>query len=152
MDGLSPDGIQHANAPNFQTLRERGAWTYHARGVMPHEVVAALGRELQARAPTVFVLEDAHWADEATLDVVTLLGRRVETVPALITITFRDDELDRAQQLRAVLGELGGQQTRRLSGSYRPWVSMRKSLRSVLLGPAADGYQPLSTPRREAAR
>ena len=40
------------------------------RGVLPHEVVAALARELQARAPTVLVLEDLHWGDEATLDVL----------------------------------------------------------------------------------
>ena len=48
-----------------------------ASGVMPHEVVAALARELQARTPSVFVLEDVHWADEATLDVLRLLARRV---------------------------------------------------------------------------
>jgi len=35
VDGLSPDGIIHARAPNLQRLREQGAWTYHARGVMP---------------------------------------------------------------------------------------------------------------------
>jgi len=35
VDGLSPDGIIHAQATNLQRLRERGAWTYHARGVMP---------------------------------------------------------------------------------------------------------------------
>ena len=52
-------------------------------GVLPHEVVAALARELRTRAATVFVLEDLHWADEATLDVFRLLVRRVETVPAL---------------------------------------------------------------------
>jgi len=46
-------------------------------GVLPHEVVAALARKLRAGAPTVFVLEDAHWADEATLDVLRLLTRRV---------------------------------------------------------------------------
>ena len=37
--------------------------------------VTALERELSARAPTVFVLEDVHWADEATLDVLRLLAR-----------------------------------------------------------------------------
>src|SRR4051794_33796543 len=47
----------------------------------PHEVTAALLAEL-AR-PAVVVLEDLHWADEATLDVVRLLARRVEAVPAL---------------------------------------------------------------------
>ena len=35
VDGLSPDGIIHAHAPNLQRLREQGSWTYHARGVMP---------------------------------------------------------------------------------------------------------------------
>jgi DNA-binding CsgD family transcriptional regulator len=77
-----------------------------ASGVMPHEVVSALARELRARAPTVFVLEDVHWADEATLDVLRLLARRVETVPALIVASYRDDELDRAHPLRIMLGEL----------------------------------------------
>lgn len=48
-------------------------------GAMPHEVLAALVRELRRRAPTVLVLEDVHWADEATLDVLRLLARRVET-------------------------------------------------------------------------
>ena len=75
-------------------------------GVLPHEVVAALARELRAGAPTVFVLEDVHWADEATLDVLRLLVRRIETVPALIVVSYRDDELARAHPLRIVLGEL----------------------------------------------
>jgi hypothetical protein len=57
------------------------------RGPMPYEVAAALARELSARAPTIFVLEDVHWADEATLDVLRLLARRVETVPALVVAT-----------------------------------------------------------------
>ena len=72
----------------------------------PYDVVAALTHELSARAPTVFVLEDLHWADEATLDVLRLLARRVETVPALVIASYRDDELDAAHPLRIVLGEL----------------------------------------------
>jgi len=35
VDGLSPDGILRAEAPNLKRLREQGAWTFHARGVMP---------------------------------------------------------------------------------------------------------------------
>jgi DNA-binding CsgD family transcriptional regulator/tetratricopeptide (TPR) repeat protein len=75
-------------------------------GAKPYEVVAELVRELGQRAPTVLVLEDVHWADEATLDVLRLLARRVETVPALVLASYRDDELDRAQPLRIVVGEL----------------------------------------------
>jgi DNA-binding CsgD family transcriptional regulator len=74
---------------------------------LPHNVVAALALELRERSPTVFVLEDLHWADEATLDVLRLLARRGETVPALILASYRDDEFDRAHPLRIMVGELG---------------------------------------------
>lgn len=56
-------------------------------GARPHEVAGALVRELQAEAPTILVLEDVHWADEATLDVLRLLYRRLDTVPALVLAT-----------------------------------------------------------------
>jgi DNA-binding CsgD family transcriptional regulator/tetratricopeptide (TPR) repeat protein len=82
-----------------------------ARGAMPYEVVTALAHELRVRTPTVFVLEDVHWADEATLDVLRLLARRVETVPALVVASYRDDQLDRAHPLRILLGELTGGRT-----------------------------------------
>jgi predicted ATPase len=54
----------------------------------PHEVVAALLRELRARAPAILILEDLHWADDATLDVLTLLAGRIATVPALVLVTY----------------------------------------------------------------
>jgi DNA-binding CsgD family transcriptional regulator/tetratricopeptide (TPR) repeat protein len=75
-------------------------------GGRPHEVAAALIRELGTRAPTILVLEDVHWADEATLDVLRLLARRMEAIPALVLASYRDDELDRTHPLRIVLGEL----------------------------------------------
>jgi DNA-binding CsgD family transcriptional regulator len=71
----------------------------------PHELVGAL-LAAGAREPTVVVLEDLHWADEATLDAVRLLARRVERASLLVVATFRDDELDAAHPLRIVLGEL----------------------------------------------
>ncbi len=71
----------------------------------PYEVAAALLDELGRSAPTVLVIEDLHWADEATLDVVRLLGRRVESAPALVIVSYRD-ELDRAHPLRVLTGEL----------------------------------------------
>ncbi len=78
------------------------------RGAKPHDVAAALLRELEAPAPTVLVLEDVHWADEATLDVLRLVARRSETVPALIVASYRDEELARSHPLRLMLGELPG--------------------------------------------
>jgi DNA-binding CsgD family transcriptional regulator len=77
-------------------------------GAKPYEVAAELILELGRRAPTILVLEDVHWADEATLDVLRILGRRAETIPALVLATYRDDELDHVHPLRLVLGELTG--------------------------------------------
>jgi DNA-binding CsgD family transcriptional regulator/tetratricopeptide (TPR) repeat protein len=76
------------------------------RGAKPYEVVTALVQELDGATPAVFVLDDLHWADEATLDVFRLLVRRVESVPVLIVAGYRDDEVDVADPLRIVLGEL----------------------------------------------
>lgn len=76
------------------------------RGAQPEDVAAAMLRELSSAFPTVLVLEDVHWADEATLDVVRLVSRRVESVPTLLLASYRDDELDRSHPLRRVLGQL----------------------------------------------
>jgi predicted ATPase len=75
-------------------------------GAKPHDVATAMLEELATGGPSVVVLEDVHWADEATLDVLRLVGRRVESVPALLVTSYRDDELDRSHPLRPVLGEL----------------------------------------------
>ncbi len=78
-----------------------------ADGARPYDVAAALLRELAA-GPSVVVVEDVHWADEATLDVIRLAGRRVGDVPALLVLSYRDDGLDRSHPLRIVLGDLPG--------------------------------------------
>jgi DNA-binding CsgD family transcriptional regulator/tetratricopeptide (TPR) repeat protein len=86
-----------------------------AQGAAPGVLVAALTRELRSRRPGIVVLEDLHWADEATLDVLRLLSRRIESVPALVLATYRDDELDREHPLRIVLGELPSGSARRMA-------------------------------------
>jgi len=70
---------------------------------------AAVLSELQPAArPTVVVLEDLHWADEATLDLVKFLGRRIHRSGALLILTYRDDEVGPRHPLRLVLGDLSG--------------------------------------------
>jgi DNA-binding CsgD family transcriptional regulator/tetratricopeptide (TPR) repeat protein len=63
----------------------------------------------------VLVVEDVHWADEATLDLLRFLGRRVARLPVLLLVTFRNDALAPDDPLRLTLGELAGQRfTRRI--------------------------------------
>jgi DNA-binding CsgD family transcriptional regulator/tetratricopeptide (TPR) repeat protein len=76
-----------------------------ASDARPHDVAAGLVQELGAGEPSVVVLEDLHWADEATLDVVRLAARRLPR-GALMICTYRDDELGSGHPLRLVLGEL----------------------------------------------
>ena len=80
--------------------------------VKAYEFATALLAHVDRTAPVLLVVEDIHWADEATLDVLRFLGRTVASVPLLVVATYRDDELDRWHPLRAVLGELRGQALR----------------------------------------
>jgi DNA-binding CsgD family transcriptional regulator len=68
------------------------------------EVARALLGELDGS--TVVVLEDLHWADEATLDALRVLGRRIDGVAGVVLATYRDDEVEGDHPLRIVLGEL----------------------------------------------
>ena len=64
---------------------------------------------------TVAVIEDVHWADEATIDLLSFLGRRLGRMSTLVLATYRDDELGDSHPLRVVLGDLATQRaTRRM--------------------------------------
>ena len=81
----------------------------------PDLVFAAVCDELAAPpSPAVLVVEDAHWADGATLDVLRYLGPRVQNLPAVLLMTYRDDALARDHPLRGVLGVLGSTAATRL--------------------------------------
>jgi DNA-binding CsgD family transcriptional regulator len=78
-------------------------------------VFTAVLDDLQrGRPPTLLVIEDAHWADEATLDFLRFIGRRIARLPALLVITFRDDETGPTHPLRRAAGELPSAATRRV--------------------------------------
>lgn len=101
------------------------------QGATPRDVLAAVRGELRVLS-TVVVLEDVHWADEATLDVLRLLGRRIETMPSLVIATYRDEELDSVHPLRIMLGELAtARGVARLKLEPLSWAGVRQ---------LADGY------------
>lgn len=57
----------------------------------PAAVARALLAAIAARGPAVVVVEDCHWADAATLDVLRVTARRIERVPVVLVVTYRDD-------------------------------------------------------------
>jgi DNA-binding CsgD family transcriptional regulator len=79
------------------------------------QLFAALAAELSSPALTVVAMEDLHWADEATVDMLSFLGRRLARMAALVLVTYRDDEVDEDHPLRVALGDLATQRaTRRI--------------------------------------
>ncbi len=99
-----------------------------ATGAFP-DVAGALLAELSAGPPTVPLIEDLRWADEATLDLLAFVARRVGELPAAVVLTYRDDEVGRASPLRRLLGAAS-------SGSTTRIALQRLSLTAVMaLGP-----------------
>jgi predicted ATPase len=72
----------------------------------PTAIFGAFLTALRREPGTVIVLDDLHWADEATLDLLRYVGRRIESAGALLIGTYRDDEVGGAHPLRVVVGDL----------------------------------------------
>ena len=70
-------------------------------------VLSGVQQEL-ARPASVLLVEDVHWADDATLDVLRFLARRLADLPALLVLTYRDDELRRTIHCTTCSGRSAG--------------------------------------------
>lgn len=93
---------------------------------------------LATMQPLVLVLEDLHWSDPASLDLLRFIARRLSDVPILLLATYRDDELTRHHLLYQLLPILVREaQTER--------IDLRRldeaSIRELVAGryPLADG-------------
>jgi ATP/maltotriose-dependent transcriptional regulator MalT len=92
---------------------------------------ALLDRLRDSRVVTVLVIEDVHWADEATLDLLRFLARRLGPIVALLIVTYRDDEVGPLHPVRLLAGDLASSalvRRLRLAPLSRPAVA-------VLAGP-----------------
>jgi DNA-binding CsgD family transcriptional regulator/tetratricopeptide (TPR) repeat protein len=87
-------------------------------------------------ALTLLTIEDIHWADEATLDLVRYLGRRIEQTHALVVATFRDDEGGPRHPLRRCLGDLA------TLPAVRRWTLEPLTLEAVTALAAESGLDP----------
>jgi DNA-binding CsgD family transcriptional regulator/tetratricopeptide (TPR) repeat protein len=69
-----------------------------------HEIYLAVHEDLRAH-PRILVVDDLHWADQGTVDLLRFLLRRITTTSALIVGTLRPDEIDPSHPLRTLLGD-----------------------------------------------
>ncbi len=68
--------------------------------------VLGLLTELAATRPVLLILEDLHWADRSTRDLITFLSRVLHRERVAVVVTFRTDDLHRRHPLRPVVAEL----------------------------------------------
>ncbi len=81
------------------------------------DLFAALLRQVsEPGGLRVVVVEDIHWADEATIDLLRFLGRRIRDATVLLIVTYRDDGLSATDPLRIALGDLATQRSVRRIG------------------------------------
>ena len=80
--------------------------TERLRASVPrHELFATVVDDLARRThPIAVIFEDVHWADEATLDLLQYVGRRIDHTAAVMIITWRDDQVDLDHAIHRVLG------------------------------------------------
>ena len=123
--------------PEFQARGRRAAAPTAGRpdlGQMPlfEAVLAAL--ETAARADgLVLIIEDLHWADRSTMDLLAFLTRNLGSVGLLLVVTVRSDGLDRHDPLAALVAELTRRPgVERLDVAPLDLATTTEHLRSVL--------------------
>jgi DNA-binding CsgD family transcriptional regulator len=79
------------------------------------EIIFASALNELERTQTLVIFEDMHWADEATLDLLKYLGRRIQRARAMLILSYRDDEVGLRHPLRFVTGDLPRAATHRMS-------------------------------------
>ncbi len=95
---------------------DRRLATLIEEGARQDVVFPALLRALQeARQPQVLIFEDVHWADNATLDLIKYLGRRIAYIRVMLVLSLRTEELDSDHPMAQVLGDLPSGSTQRLA-------------------------------------
>ncbi len=105
--------------PLFEIAEQLGGDLLEAcrRDASRDELFAVLLRQIAAQSElTLLCIEDVHWADESTLDLLRFLGRRIRTAPALLVVTYRDEALAADAPLRVVLGALATERAVRRVG------------------------------------
>jgi predicted ATPase/DNA-binding NarL/FixJ family response regulator len=99
-----------AEHPAISRLLRRGTGQHHdtddrvERGELFESVLGALAT-LARRQPVLFIVEDVHWADQATRDLLGFLFTRLDHQAVCVIATFRSDDLHRRHPLRPTLAQ-----------------------------------------------
>ena len=90
------------------SLQMKGAWVekMHASSSRAEMFTLFLQALTRHDLPVVLVFEDIHWADEATLDFIKFLSRRINKTRCLFVLTYRDNEIHQQHPFRKIPGDI----------------------------------------------
>jgi DNA-binding CsgD family transcriptional regulator len=109
---IGPSGTELARlVPDLGPSAEEGqaqapVSAMSAQGRLFELLLGALGR-LAAKSPVVFIVEDLHWSDQSTRDLLAFLVRNLHDAPVMLVFTYRSDEVHRRHPLLPFLAEVG---------------------------------------------
>ena len=103
-----------------------------------HEIAALTFTALAAEQPLLVLIEDVHWSDETSLELLLFLARRAATIPLVLLVTYRSD--DRGIALDHILAWIDRE---RLASETKPTPRriLRRAPASCHLEFAASGQQ-----------
>jgi DNA-binding CsgD family transcriptional regulator len=109
-------------------------------GSPPGEFASRLVRELRGEPrATALVVEDVHWADQATTDALTIVARRLPELPVVLVLTLRPGELEPAHPLRSAIDAM-----QRSTMRHIELVPLSRAAVARLAGDDADRIYELS--------
>jgi DNA-binding CsgD family transcriptional regulator len=91
-----------------------------------------------AAEPSVLVVEDLHWVDAASADVLRFLSRRLEAIPLALLVTYRDHEIGPHHPARALLGDVASLET---FSTVRPAPLSLEAVTRMVAGTRLDPEQ-----------
>ena len=99
-------------------LARDARWTLPRFAAAPVERLPLFAATLDVLAageqPTIAVIEDVHWADDATLDLIRFLGRRIHDTHILLLLTARSDTIAGQRRMRRALTDIPADDTLRI--------------------------------------
>ncbi len=126
-------------APLWDVARGHPALAAALRSGEPRRVMeATLDLVADPEAPSLLAIEDVHWADDATVDVITYVGRRIDRTTSLLVLTYRDGEVDHDHPLRRTLGALAPGSVERIRLSPLSLDGVRAMVDGTSGGDAVD--------------
>ena len=137
VDQAGADAVVEAAGPGRDAigvlLPELGNGSIGASEDRLHELVAIVLEHFARERPVIVVIEDLHWADEATLGVLRFLLRALASGPIMVVLTYRSDDVHRGHPLRVFLTEIErGRRARRLDLRRLTRAQVRKQAHSIL--------------------